>query len=70
MRPGIAALSMIVLIVLTGHASGQTPQTDQPPSDLKKLSLDELQGIDVTSVSKHAEKLSTAEAVNDFESAP
>src|ERR1700730_10964826 len=55
-----AALAVCVLIVFAGHVSGQTPQTVQPPGDLKKLSLDELQGIDVTSVSKHAEKLSSA----------
>jgi iron complex outermembrane receptor protein len=52
-------VAIFVLMMFTGHASGQTPPTVQP-SDLKKLSLDELQGIDVTSVSKHAEKLSAA----------
>jgi iron complex outermembrane receptor protein len=55
-----AALATFILIVFAGYASGQTPLTVKPPSDLKKLSLDELQGIDVTSVSKHTEKLSAA----------
>jgi iron complex outermembrane receptor protein len=55
-----AALAMFVLILFAGHASGQTPQTVQSPSDLKKLSLDELQAIEVTSVSKRPEKLSEA----------
>jgi iron complex outermembrane receptor protein len=55
--PTTAAFAMFVLIVFAGHASGQTPQTVQP-SDLKKLSLDELQAIEVTSVSKRPEKLS------------
>jgi hypothetical protein len=61
--PTTAALAMFVLIVFAGHASTQTPPTVQPPGDLKKLkklSLDELQAIEVTSVSKHPEKLSGA----------
>ena len=54
-------LAAFVLIMFAAHASGQAPpQTVPPPSDLKKLSLDELQGIDVTSVSKRTEKLSQA----------
>src|SRR6266571_4461917 len=60
-----AAVAVFVLIVFAGHASGQTPQTVQPPGDLKKLkklSLDELQAIEVTSVSKRPEKLSGAPA--------
>jgi iron complex outermembrane receptor protein len=54
---------MFVLILFAGHASAQTPPTVQPSGDLKKLkrlSLDELQAIEVTSVSKHPEKLSGA----------
>src|SRR5713101_4410910 len=61
--PTTAALAMFVLILFAGHASAQTPPTVQPSSDLKKLkrlSLDELQAIEVTSVSKHPEKLSGA----------
>src|ERR1700730_8854778 len=53
-----SALAMFVLIVFAAPASGQTPQAVQPPSDFKRLSLDELQAIEVTSVSKHPEKLS------------
>ena len=55
-----AALAAFVLILVAGHASGQTPQTVRPPADLKKLSLDALQEIEVTSVSKRSEKLSGA----------
>src|SRR5207253_680508 len=55
-----AAFAMFVHIVFAGHASAQTPQTVLPPNDLKKLSLDELQAIEVTSVSKRPEKLSDA----------
>ena len=62
--PTTAALAMFALVLFAGHASGQTPQAVQPPSDLKRLSLDELQAIDVTSVSKRPEKLSaTASAI-------
>jgi iron complex outermembrane receptor protein len=53
-----AALAMFLQILFTGHASGQTPQTVLPRGDLKKLSLDELQTIEVTSVSKRPERLS------------
>jgi len=48
-----------VLLVFAGPASGQTSQI-QPPSVLKKLSLDALQQIEVTSVSKRPEQLSSA----------
>jgi iron complex outermembrane receptor protein len=59
-RPTTAALALFVQIVFAGHAFGQTPQAVLPLSDLKKLSLDELQAIEVTSVSKRPEKLSGA----------
>jgi iron complex outermembrane receptor protein len=55
-----AALAAFVLILAAGHAFGQTPPTVQPPADLKKLSLDALQEIEVTSVSKRSERLSGA----------
>ena len=58
--PTTAALAMFVQILFAGHASGQTLQTVQPPSELKKLSLDELEAIEVTSVSKRPETLSGA----------
>jgi iron complex outermembrane recepter protein len=53
------------LLLLAGPAFGaQAPSTGQPPRDLKKLSLDELQEIEVTSVSKRPEKLlETASAI-------
>ena len=55
-----AVVANLVLMMFAGHASGQTPPTVPSPSDLKKLSLDQLQGIEVTSVSKSPEKLSGA----------
>jgi iron complex outermembrane receptor protein len=55
------SLAAFVLIVFAAHASGQTPhEALPPPGDLKKLSLDALQEIEVTSVSKRSEKLSQA----------
>ncbi len=59
-RPATAAITAFVLILFAGHASGQTPPTVQSPADLKKLSLDVLLAIEVTSVSKRSEKLSGA----------
>jgi len=58
--PATPLLAGFVLIFFAGHASSQTPQNVPPPSDLKRLSLDELQAIEVTSVSKRPEKLSAA----------
>jgi iron complex outermembrane receptor protein len=55
-----AVVAIFVLMMFTGQASGQTPPTVPSPSDLKKLSLDQLQGIEVTSVSKSPEKLAGA----------
>jgi iron complex outermembrane receptor protein len=47
-----------------GTPFGQPPSTVQHPNDLKKLSLDELQEIEVTSVSRRPEKLlETASAI-------
>src|SRR5437762_3221226 len=58
---GFAALA---LLLCAGAAFGQAPSTIQTPGDLKKLSLDELQTIEVTSVSKRPEKLlQTASAI-------
>ena len=52
------------LLLFAGPVFGQTPSTVQPPHDLKKLSLDELQEIEVTSVSRRPEKLlETASAI-------
>src|SRR5437867_3623223 len=58
---GFAALALLLFAVPT---FGQAPSTAQPPRDLKKLSLDELQSIEVTSVSRRPEKLlETASAI-------
>ena len=52
------------LLLFAGPAFGQPPSTVQPPRDLKKLSIDELQEIEVTSVSRRPEKLlETASAI-------
>jgi iron complex outermembrane receptor protein len=59
-----AAFAASALLLFAGPAFGQAPSTVQSPSDLKKLSLDELQTIEVTSVSKRPEKLlQTASAI-------
>src|SRR5258706_2454383 len=58
--PATVALAALVLILAAAHASGQTPIPAQAPADLKKLSLDALQEIEVTSVSKRSERLSGA----------
>jgi iron complex outermembrane receptor protein len=56
--------TVLALIQLAGQAFAQTPLMVPPPNALKKLSLDELQAIEVTSVSRHREKLSeTASAI-------
>src|SRR3989441_8076590 len=59
-RSATAAFVWLVLILFADPAFSQTPQIVQPPGYLKKLSLDELQAIEVTSVSKRPEKLSGA----------
>jgi len=52
------------LLLFASPTFSQALSTVQPPSDLKKLSLDELQTIEVTSVSKRPEKLlGTASAI-------
>jgi iron complex outermembrane recepter protein len=62
--PVIIAFTALGLILLAGVTFGQTPQTVQSPSDLKTLSLVDLQKIEVTSVSKRPEQLSqTASAI-------
>jgi len=47
---------------LTRPDTAQTPDAVQPASELKKLSLEELFGLEVTSVSRKPEKLSKAAA--------
>jgi iron complex outermembrane recepter protein len=59
-----AGFAALALLLFPGPIFGQEPSTDHPPRDLKKLSLDELQAIDVTSVSRRPEKLlETASAI-------
>lgn len=53
-------LALSVLTVL--HASDRTDQVLEPPSELKKLSLEELFEMEVTSVSKKPETLSETPA--------
>jgi iron complex outermembrane recepter protein len=56
-------LRLIVLVASLALARTVTAQeTYHPPSELKKLSVEELLDIDVTSVSKYPEKLSEAAA--------
>src|SRR3989441_11903281 len=59
-RFATSAFSGLVLILFADPTFSETPQAVQPPGYLKKLSLDELQAIEVTSVSKRPEKLSGA----------
>src|SRR5215510_6909551 len=57
-------LSVLVLVACTGNALAQTYAASGTPSELKKMSLEELLNVEVTSVSRRPEKLSeTASAV-------
>jgi len=57
-------LPIIGVAIFASGAFGQTQEVLPPPSALKKLSLEELMNIEVTSVSKSPEKLSeTASAI-------
>src|SRR5438552_869183 len=59
-----AGFAAFALLLFAGPTFGQVPSTIQSPGDLKKLSLDELQTIEVTSVSRRPEKLlETASAI-------
>jgi iron complex outermembrane receptor protein len=62
-----AALALLTALAVTTFSTdiaGQAPQSVQPPSELKRLSLDELQRIEVTSVSRRPEPLAqTASAI-------
>src|SRR6267154_1854284 len=58
------ALPIIGVVIFAAGAFGQTQEALPPPSTLKKLSLEELMNIEVTSVSKSPEKLlETASAI-------
>jgi len=57
-------LAVLALVISAGTAGAKAQETTPPPSALKNLSLEELMDIEVTSVSKHPEKLSeTASAI-------
>ncbi len=68
MRPSATAIRWVLCLLLTAAASPAAVQASQdaaPPLDptvLKRLSVEELMEIDVTSVSKRSEPLSTAAA--------
>ena len=47
------------LLLLVNPALAQIPDTLRPPSALKRLSLEQLMDVEVTSVSRRPEKLST-----------
>jgi iron complex outermembrane receptor protein len=52
------------MLILVSRALPQTPDSLPPPGALKKLSLEQLMNIEVSSVSRHPEKLSeTASAI-------
>jgi iron complex outermembrane receptor protein len=62
--PSAAAFAALGLLVCAGYGVAQTPEALSSPSALKKLSLEQLMDVEVTSVSKRAEKLSeTASAI-------
>src|SRR3989475_5301069 len=57
-------LVVLVFVACAGNALGQTYAASGTPSELKKLSLEELLNLEVTSVSRRPEKLSeTASAI-------
>lgn len=64
-RLGILILITAGLIFSCGHSFAQTPETNASPSALKKLSLEELMNIEVTSVAKAPEPYGQAPAALD-----
>src|SRR5438477_9130115 len=50
------------LFLFSNAAGADDPKADPPPADLTHLSLEELMNVEVTSVSRRAEKLSVAPA--------
>src|SRR5437763_6877884 len=60
----VPGLSVLILLACAGGALSQTNVTVGTPGELKRLSLEELLNIEVTSVSRRPEKLSeTASAI-------
>src|SRR5206468_12217541 len=64
----VPGLSVLILLACAGGALSQTNVTVGTPGELKRLSLEELLNIEVTSVSRRPEKLSeTASAIRSEE---
>ena len=64
MKRAESAFLALGIAFFPSHSFAQTQETILPPSELKKLSVEDLMDIEVTSVSKHPEKLSeTASAI-------
>jgi iron complex outermembrane recepter protein len=59
--PGLKALAATVLLLVTGHAAAQTAEL-AGEEGLKRLSLEELANVEVTSASKATQPLSEAPA--------
>src|SRR6267378_604734 len=53
----VLALSLSGPLGFAGHATAQEPRAGPSPGELKKLSVEELLNMEVTSVSRRAEKL-------------
>lgn len=58
-RPIGSAFVVFALLFLANPAAAQTPDTLPSPGALKRLSLEQLMDVEVTSVSRRPEKLST-----------
>jgi len=58
-RPTASACVAFGLLLLVNPALAQVPDTLPPPGALKRLSLEQLMDVEVTSVSRRPEKLST-----------
>src|SRR5947207_11861176 len=56
----LAAFAAAVQLPLTDCAFGQTPAGVSSPTELKRLSLEDLMNLEVTTVSRQAEKLTEA----------
>jgi CheY-like chemotaxis protein len=59
---GVFLRVMVVLVIFTGHSFAQTQGTNSSSSALKKMSLEELMDMDVTSVAKQPEPYGQAPA--------
>ena len=59
-RPPVVTLLALGLVILAHQAFAQQPDSAASPRALKKLTLEQLMNLEVTSVSKRPEKLSQA----------